>query len=127
MTETRRQQVNAAANRYYWRKKRERQAAGQTTRGTTPVYRRWTELGALHGQERHSEQQRRRRRENINAGYTARGHERQRTARPELRRLLRTNPGKYHNTLCNLLNAERRVSKLEVQWRALRAEMELDR
>jgi hypothetical protein len=41
MTEARRLQINAAANRYFHRKSAEREAAGLTTRGTARVYRRW--------------------------------------------------------------------------------------
>jgi hypothetical protein len=45
MTETRRQQINAAANRYFHRKATARAQAGLTTRGTARVYRRWETPG----------------------------------------------------------------------------------
>ncbi len=45
MTESRRQQVNAASYKYWTRKAAERAQAGLTTRGTPKIYRHWETPG----------------------------------------------------------------------------------
>lgn len=119
-TDRRLKQMRVASRRYYYRTQLVFRAAGLNARGQKPGRRAWTELGALRGDERRRERERRVRAAHLAAGLNWRGRARQLQRRTELGDL---QGQQRHNKLCQLLRQERRISAVERAWRNLRESM----